>query len=31
MGREPKLGIAGSDFVLLNDGTLTRVPDRSVK
>jgi len=30
-GREPKLGagITGSDFVLLNDGTLTRVPDRS--
>ena len=27
----PKLGagITGSDFVLLNDGTLTRVPDRS--
>ena len=32
-GREPKLGagITGSDFVLLKDGTLTRVPDRSVK
>ena len=32
-GREPKLGagITGSDFVLLNDGTLTRVPDRAVK
>ena len=30
-GREPKLGagITGSVFVLLNDGTLTRVPDRS--
>ena len=30
-GREPKLGagITGSDFLLLNDGTLTRVPDRS--
>ena len=30
-GREPKLGagITGSDFVLLNDGTLTMVPDRS--
>ena len=30
-GREPKLGIAGSDFVLLNAETLTRIPDRSVK
>ena len=30
-GREPKLGagITGSDFVLLIEGTLTRVPDRS--